>query len=224
MSKLIDLSNKKFGKLFVIKMVEPYISPNGNIHPKWLCKCSCGKTIITRGDSLRNGVVKSCGCLKGNFMKKRKRTISGIYKEEFFKKNIASKRIYNIYNSILNKCYNKYNYSYRWYGNVGVSVCSEWKDDFSCFYEWCIKNGYDISKNRKEQTLDRINPYGNYCPENCRFITIQEQQKNKRNNIKIEYNGKIKNLREWCNILGKNYNTVYCRIFKQGKDFINAIK
>lgn len=47
------------------------------------------------------------------------------------------------------------------------------------FYDWAIANGYDETAPRGKYTIDRINVNGNYKPSNCRWLTIQEQQKNK---------------------------------------------
>lgn len=64
MRKVIDLTKQKFGKLTVIKRAKDYISPNGNKMIMWLCKCDCGKEVITQGNGLKNGHTKSCGCLQ----------------------------------------------------------------------------------------------------------------------------------------------------------------
>ena len=66
MSKVQDLTGLLFGKLKVIKRVEDYIFPNGDKHVQWLCQCECGNEKKTLGKYLKNGTVKSCGCLKRN--------------------------------------------------------------------------------------------------------------------------------------------------------------
>lgn len=63
MPGFIDLTGKKFTRLIAIKKVNPEISPKGYKSVKWLCRCDCGNYIEVRGDSLRNGNTKSCGCL-----------------------------------------------------------------------------------------------------------------------------------------------------------------
>ena len=60
-----------------------------------------------------------------------------------------------------------------------VSVCDEWKDYF-VFKEWAYSHGYDEDAPRGECTIDRINPFGNYEPSNCRFVDMKIQQLNKR--------------------------------------------
>ena len=59
-----DLTNKKFGRLQVLKQADNIKTPNGRSHVAWLCECECGNQIIVRGDNLRNGHTVSCGCRK----------------------------------------------------------------------------------------------------------------------------------------------------------------
>ena len=84
---------------------------------------------------------------------------------------------------------------------------------YEAFKEWALNNGYS-----DELTLDRINVDGNYCPENCRWITNKEQQNNKRNNVLYTYNGETKTLAEWSESLGICYKTLQKRIIKWGVD------
>ena len=73
--------------------------------------------------------------------------------------------------------------AYKNYGGRGVTICKEW-DDFQAFYEWAMYNGY-----ADNLTLERKDTNGNYCPENCRWATMKEQQNNRRNNRIVEYGG-----------------------------------
>lgn len=85
---------------------------------------------------------------------------------------------------MINRCYYKYNKEYHNYGGRGIIVCDEWKTSYSNFYNWVINNDYiEPDKNilkRDRLSIDRIDPNGNYCPENCRFIPMSEQQKTTR--------------------------------------------
>ena len=75
--------------------------------------------------------------------------------------------------------------SYKWYGAKGISVCPEWHD-YSTFKKWAISNGYDENAKQWDCTIDRINPYGDYEPSNCRWASMAEQAKNKRGSAKME--------------------------------------
>lgn len=125
-------------------------------------------------------------------------------------------RIYEIWCGIKKRCYNKKCKSYPNYGGRGISVCDEWKNNFLIFYEWSIKNGY-----KDFLQIDRIDTNGNYCPQNCRWSTPLEQQRNKTNNVCVEHNGEIKTISEWSKYLNFNDKLAYeryNRLLNDGKD------
>ena len=72
--------------------------------------------------------------------------------------------------------------SYKYYGGRGISVCEEWENDFAAFRDWALANGY-----QEGLSIDRIDVNGNYCPGNCRWITMAEQQRNKRPSSEWEF-------------------------------------
>lgn len=73
------------------------------------------------------------------------------------------------------RCYRPSNDNYKYYGALGITICDEWLNDFSAFAKWSLANGYT-----DELTIDRKDNTRGYSPDNCRWITIQEQQRNKR--------------------------------------------
>ena len=85
-------------------------------------------------------------------------------------------RLYVIWLGMKQRCHSKGNKSTvtRWYRDKGISVCDEWRNNFANFKEWALSHGY-----QDDLTIDRINPFGNYEPENCRWITRSENSKNK---------------------------------------------
>ena len=88
------------------------------------------------------------------------------------KHGYRSERVYSVYTNMKSRCYNENSKSFKDYGAKGVVVCDEWVDNPQEFIEWAISNGYNNTL-----TIDRINPYGNYEPSNCRFVgkTVQSQ-------------------------------------------------
>ena len=92
-------------------------------------------------------------------------------------------RLYRIWNCMHNRCYRKSYHAFNHYGGRGIEVCDEWLHDFQAFYDWAIANGYG-----DDLSIDRIDPNKNYSPDNCRWVTMAEQNKNKRakNGFKIK--------------------------------------
>lgn len=88
-------------------------------------------------------------------------------------------RLYHVWLGMRNRCNNSRGQDYKYYGGRGIKVCSEW-DDYLIFREWAYSSGYNPDAKVGKCTLDRIDTNGNYEPSNCRWVSIQEQQKNKR--------------------------------------------
>lgn len=112
-------------------------------------------------------------------------------------------RIYNLWHTMKERCYVKTQISYPNYGGKGIKVCDEWQD-FIPFMEWAYANGYDENAPRGQCTLDRIDPNGDYCPENCRWVNFSVQANNKSTNVFLEYNGIVDTLSNHARRLGVN--------------------
>lgn len=173
MSVLIDLTGQRFGRLIVIERVNDTLDKSGRKYSTWKCQCDCGNYTNATTNNLRSGNTKSCGCYHKEKLKNGKH-------------GYRNTRIYSICNSMKQRCNNKNNVEYKNYGGRGIKVCAEWNkpDGLKNFAEWSIKNGY-----KENLTLDRINVNGNYEPSNCRWIPLEEQFKNMRKNVYVEYNG-----------------------------------
>lgn len=133
------------------------------------------------------------------------------------KKTTIYNRIYNSWDKMMRRCTDNNDERYKYYGARGITVCNEW-NKFRPFYEWALSHGYD-----DKLTLDRIDVNGNYEPSNCRWITMKEQNNNKRNNVNVEYNGEIKTLKQWAEKYGTNYNLLHDRYRKYGWEFERAL-
>ena len=147
-----------------------------------------------------------------------------------YEHNMQNDRLYRVWNGMLTRCYNPNVKSYHRYGGRGITVCDEWRLDFLTFQAWALSTGYDYSKDRREQTLDRIDNDGNYCPENCRWVSIQENNANRdktlfqhRPPVMWEINGVTKTSKEWCAEYGMNESTVKNRIAKQKMTPLEAL-
>lgn len=114
-------------------------------------------------------------------------------------------RLHDVWHSMIYRCSNPLNKSYKHYGGRGITVCDEWQE-FKAFYDWAIESGY-----KKGLSIDRINNDGNYEPSNCRWVTKDEQFLNRRNTIRIDYNGEKVPLKKLCDQNNMNYSCVYTR-------------
>lgn len=190
--KKLDLIGKKFNKLLVINKVEH------NNKYLWECLCDCGNKTYVLTSNLTCGRTKSCGCLKNESLIKRSTT-----------HNQRHTNLYEVWKTMKQRCYNSKNKSYKNYGGRGISICPQWKNDFSSFYLWSKNNGY-----AKGLTIDRIDNNGNYCPENCRWVTRKVQANNTRFNRFITINNQTKSLADWCRLFNLKYSCVHSRLSK----------
>lgn len=158
-----DITGQTFGRLTALECV----GTNKRHSYVWLCVCTCGNTKVIDGNQLRMGRTKSCGCLDlENHILRPNRVTHGQ----------CGTRIYRIWKAMKNRCFNPNTQDYkRWYGSNGITVCEEWKNDFSSFYEWSMAHGY-----RDDLSIDRVDPSGNYEPSNCRWADAKTQANNKR--------------------------------------------
>lgn len=115
-------------------------------------------------------------------------------------------KLYHIWNGMTGRCMNPNNKDYPNYGGRGIRVCEEWKTP-ELFFGWAFLSGYNV-----DLTLDRIDYNQGYFPENCRWISIDAQQRNKRNNHILEYKGESHCIAEWSEIVGIPKQTILSRI------------
>ncbi len=170
---------KTFHWLTVLKEVERLRCKDGiNQKRQFLCQCICGNNVTRCYNRLvGNGEKPSCGC---------------------YKHGLSEHRLYNIWQGIKRRCNNPKNPRYKDYGGRGISICEKWNYSFISFYKDVI-DGY-----KDGLTLDRIDNNGNYCKENCRWVDIKAQNRNKRTNRIFTVMGYSKCASEWEEILGKN--------------------
>lgn len=134
---------------------------------KWSCRCECGKTIIAEAHKLRTGHTQSCGCLQKERAAETKTTHGGTCGPQHH-------RLYRLYRGMLERCFYEKHAAWKYYGGRGVSVCPRWRESFGNFRD-------DMAPSFREGlTLDRIDCFGDYSPENCKWSTPSEQRLNQR--------------------------------------------
>lgn len=147
--------NEKFERLTIIDFVEKN---------KVKVLCDCGNEKIVRYDYVVAGRTRSCGCLRAELLSNR-RTTHGM----------TDTREYRIWCKMKERCNNEKDKNYPRYGGRGIKICSRWVNSFENFYT-------DMGDCGEKGTIDRINTDGDYCKDNCRWLSIEDQQNNRRNN------------------------------------------
>jgi hypothetical protein len=118
-------------------------------------------------------------------------------------------KLYQVYHALKARCYNPKNAGYKNYGGRGIRVCDAWLNDVALFADWALENGY-----KEGLEIDRTNNNGNYEPSNCRWVTQKVNNRNRSIVRMIPYEGEIRPMPEWCEILNLEYDIVRSRIYK----------
>lgn len=151
--KLVDRTGQRFGRLVVVEQLGRTASKK----VLWKCICDCGNETKTDSGSLVTGNTTSCGCA---------------LKEAITKHGGWNKSSYNTWRAMVRRCTNPKDKDYPRYGGKGVTVCPEWMD--------YTKFVADMGEPEGDETLDRIDVYGNYEPNNCRWAGVKTQNRNTR--------------------------------------------
>lgn len=151
MPNFIDRTGQRFGKLTVLKEA----GRNKNKKVLWKCACDCGKETTVPSGALVTGNTTSCGCVIPNF-----------------KHGGWNKSSYNTWRAMMRRCYNPKDKDFYKYGGAGVSVFAPWHE-YAQFAS-------DMGEPSGDETLDRVNTYGNYEPDNCRWAGAKTQNRNVR--------------------------------------------
>jgi len=119
------------------------------------------------------------------------------------------------------RCYYPNAKGYKYYGGKGVIICEEWLNDKIKFFNWALNNGYE-----NNLSIDRIESDKDYEPNNCRWITMAEQQNNRTNNVFIEFNGETKTIPQWSretgispHLIKNRFENGECDLFREPEEF-----
>lgn len=196
MRKLIDLTGQVFGRLTVLHRSGSY--PGGQAG--WTCSCECGNTTRVRGNRLRVGAARSCGCLRVDTHKTH---------------GLSKYSSYDIWAKMLARCLNPKHKSYKDYGGRGITVCDRWLD-VENFIE-------DMGERPPGLSLERLDVNKGYSKENCIWADAKTQARNRRTNRPETFNNKTATLAEHCEDAGLKYGIVYTRFRQHGWSLEKAL-
>lgn len=202
-----DLTGQRFGRLTVLRMGKDKHTPRGKRVITWDCVCDCGKTTNVRSSHITSGHTWSCGCAHAEQMEAWK-TLKLTHGKTANKQISKS---YSRWTQIKQRCNNPKDVDYPYYGAKGIRLWEGWENnptDF-CRYVEALE-GYDITGS----TIDRVDYTKNYEPGNLRWVSLADQQRNKRNNIWISAFGETQLLTDWARETGLSRDTIKYRIKK----------
>lgn len=189
--KAKDLTGKEFNGNTVLRQV----GSDGR-RSLWAVRCAhCGREFTLSSSEIQKGRQRSCGCAR-----------SKLISEKRSRHGMSNTPIWNIWHSMKERCETPTAQAWKNYGGRGIRVCRNWSESFEQFLA-------DMgSTYRKGLTLDRIDVNGDYCPENCRWVTMKEQARNKRNNVRIDTPKGRMTVAEASEIFGIGKTTIHYRL------------
>ncbi|MGT3716950.1 hypothetical protein ACPA2G_11035 [Staphylococcus aureus] len=182
----------KYNRLTAVKEID---------NRKWLFRCICGNEKVISKYDVQKGHTKSCGCLQKENTSKAKRTHGD-----------TDSRLYYIWENMRKRCYKPNSDRYKNYGARGITICDDWKNNYSNFYKWAYSNGYNDNL-----TIERIDINGNYEPSNCTWITMKDQAKNRTSNKWVCIDNVKYSPQELEKIYKIPVKTIYARIARGDK-------
>lgn len=165
------------------------------------CLCDCGKMIETRKGAVTSGQAKSCGCLQKERFREAVKNIRLTHGKTRSKE-------YRIWSSMLQRCCNSNDKSYHNYGGRGITVCERWMN----FKNFFIDMG---EKPTPKHSIDRIDNNKGYHPDNCRWATTEQQANNKRDSVRIRFDGKDLTISEWSRLIGISPSGLWYRLYEK---------
>lgn len=164
---LVVSAGDRFGRLVIVSEATPFEQPSGQRARAFTCKCDCGTEKTIRLSHLKNGRVKSCGCIMPSH-------------------GMSHSKIYTVWRGMINRATSKSHINANRYVQRGITVCDEWRSSFIAFKEWAQSNGFGPGL-----TLDRRDNSKGYFPDNCRFVTPTINNHNRDFTIRVSFEGDV---------------------------------
>lgn len=204
-----DLTGRKFNKLRVIRRDD---ERTGSGAIRWVCQCRCGQIKSINGCSLRSGHAKSCGCLQREKAADQAKVMGAANRTH----GMSSSPEYAVWHGMRQRCSDPNLPEYKHYGGRGIKVCPRWKKFENFLADMGLRPGPKYSLDRKETN-------GNYTPTNCRWATQKTQQRNRRSNLPVEYQGETRCLSEWAEKYGLTTLQLWSKIRMMGWSIHEAL-
>ena len=188
----VDRTGQRFGRLTVMS----FSHTDDGGHSVWMCKCDCGNEKLIRGTHMTKGGTVSCGCQS---------------LEKLLKMNTTHQKMgtpeYKSWSAMKSRCLSPSNIAYPRYGGNGITICGSWlgRNGFEQFLS-------DMGERPPKTSLDRIDNNSGYRPDNCRWATHKEQNRNRKSNKTVDINGESMLLVEASEKFGINPQTIAQRI------------
>lgn len=184
---LVDENVGTLAGIFYIESLAKEKAPDG--HKKYYGRClECGNVYCAKlYDFTRPKRCKHIG-MNGGKIEKHYWTV---------------KRLQTIFQGMKDRCMNNKDKDYRYYGAKGITICDEWLKNPLEFEKWALENGY-----QDNLTIDRKDSNQGYTPQNCQFISNEENSRKAGNVNWITINGMKKTGREWAQYIGRSINYV----------------
>lgn len=192
--KRIDLTNSRFGSWIVMKFDPVLTEAKGLTY--WNCKCDCGTLRNIPSGNLRRNQTTNCGCLQKEKTRARMSTHGD-----------SKTKLYGVWLAMRRRCYLPSCKDFPNWGGRGITVCSEWRNDFENFKKWALESGYNHGLTLERKDTDR-----EYSPSNCTWATRTQQTRNRRITRRVTINGITKPLAQWAEEYGINRGTLDSRL------------
>lgn len=184
LAKVVNIGDR-FGRLVVTG-----VTPRKNSDGQWVysLQCDCKEFVFRPSSVLNNKCFRSCGCYASENIKRA----AAISQQKKTTHGMTETRLYGIWCDLKKRCKSLSRHNSHCYAGKGITVCSEWANDFTAFMDWAVENGY-----ADDLTIDRKNNDLGYCPDNCQWATKKEQARNRRTNLLLTIEGETKCAAEW---------------------------
>jgi hypothetical protein len=200
-----DLTGKRFGRL----VVERRDGSSSRGYASWACVCDCGNDTTVASNLLVRGSTASCGCLSSERASERA-------KRTFTTHGRSKTPEYIAWVGMKSRCYDQGSPAFSNYGGRGIRVCDEWRSSFETFLA-------DMGcRPDADHSLDRVDPNGNYCRQNCIWGSRDDQIEHRRVTVYVDIDGDRRTILQWSKISGVPPHVIRARILRgtSGRDSV----